>query len=237
MDEEVVKKVFRNELKRLNGAKHERIIELYGISLDIEKQTFYLVMEFANNGTLREYLKKNNLEWPEKIRLASQIAEGMSYLHNIDIIHRDLTTENILIHNENAKISDFGLSRNLLSMAANSHNDVVGKIPFIDSRKLEVGENYLYGKKSDTYSMGVLMWEISSNGRPPFSDDKNPVSLMKKIIKKSREAPVPGTPYQYIDLYSKCWDHEPDKRPSMKQILDQLNSLEVNPKYDDCSPG
>ncbi|RIB03427.1 kinase-like domain-containing protein [Gigaspora rosea] len=88
--DEKAQKVFINELKRLNGTNHERIIKFYGISLDKKTRSCYLVMEFANNGTLREYLQKNKLEWPEKIQLASQIAEGMSYLHSIEIIHRDL---------------------------------------------------------------------------------------------------------------------------------------------------
>ncbi|KAF0515417.1 kinase-like protein [Gigaspora margarita] len=90
-------------------------------------------------------------------------------------------TLNILIHNGNVKISDLGLSRNLHSMAVNSHSGVVGVALFIDPRKHE-DENY-------------------SN---------------------LREDPIAGTPKQYIDLYSKCWDHEPNKRPSMKQILDQF---------------
>ncbi|CAG8836902.1 43708_t:CDS:2, partial [Gigaspora margarita] len=113
-------KLFLNEIKRLNESNHKRIIKFYGISLDKEKQACYLVMEFANNGTLREYLQKNKLEWPYKIQLASQITEGMSYLHSVEIIHHDLHTLNILIHNGNVKISDFGISKNLNSIVATS---------------------------------------------------------------------------------------------------------------------
>ncbi|RIB18238.1 kinase-like domain-containing protein, partial [Gigaspora rosea] len=185
-----------------------------------------LVMEYANNGTLREFLKKSNLEWPEKIRLASQITEGMSYLHSKNIIHRDLHTLNILIHNVNVKISDFGLSKNLNSITTTSSKEFCGVIPFIDPRKLE-DPKYQYDQKSDVYSIGVLLWEISSNGRPPFSQssNNNPLYLLSEITRGVRETPTEGTPRRYIDLYSECWDYEPNNRPSMKQIFEQLNDL------------
>ncbi|KAF0501371.1 kinase-like protein [Gigaspora margarita] len=227
--DEKAQKLFINELKQHSRTNHERIIKFYGISLDMTEKTNYLVMEYANNGNLREYLRKNELEWPEKIRLTRQIAEGISYLHEIDITHRDLHTSNILIHNKNVKISDFGFSKKLNSIAIIS-SKFYGAIPFIDPCKLE-DQNYPYDKKSDVYSFGMLMWEISSNGRVPFNQGYDPY-LPLRIIQGLREKPITVTPRQYIDLYSKCWDHEPKKRPLMEQISPQLISLQLEPKYD-----
>ncbi|KAF0408743.1 kinase-like protein [Gigaspora margarita] len=231
--DEKAQKIFRNELKQLDRSSHVRIINFYGISLDMKEKTHYLVMEYANNGTLRKYLQNKKLVWPKKIQLAGQIAEGMSYLHSIDITHRDLHTSNILIHDGNIKISDFGNSKYLNSIAATSSKEFCGVIPFIDPRKLE-NPKYPYDKKSDVYSIGVLMWEISSDGQPQFSQngDNNPIGLLLGITRGSREKPIAGTPKQYIDLYLKCWGYEPNERPSMAEILQQLNSLELDPKYD-----
>ncbi|RIB25449.1 kinase-like domain-containing protein [Gigaspora rosea] len=146
-----------------------------------EEKTHYLVMEFANNGTLRKYLQNNKLEWPKKIQLACQIAEGMTYLHSIDITHRDLVD-------------------------SNERKGFFGVIPFIDPQKLGNPE-YSYDKKSDVYIIGVLMWEISSNGQDPFKQSHNYDPLLAlRIIQGSREKPISGTTKQYIDLYSKCWD-------------------------------
>ncbi|CAG8615377.1 807_t:CDS:2, partial [Cetraspora pellucida] len=225
--DEKTQKLFINELKQLSRSNHERIIKFYGISF---KKIPYLVMEYADNGTLREYLRKNKLEWPEKIQLARQIAEGMSYLHDIDITHRDLHTANILIHKKEIKISDFGFSKNL-NTATVTNSKLCGIFPFIDPCKLN-DLKYRYDKKSDVYSIGVLMWEISSNGTVPFDNQGYDPSLPLKIIQGSREKPILGTPIQYIDLYSKCWDHEPNKRPSMSEIFQQLNFLKLDPKYD-----
>ncbi|CAG8759929.1 25563_t:CDS:2 [Gigaspora margarita] len=113
------------------------------------------------------------------ISLAGQIAEGMSYLHSIDITHRDLHTSNILIHDGNIKISDFGNSKYLNSIVATSSKEFCGVIPFIDPRKLE----------------------NPNDGQPPFSqnDDNNPIGLLLGIT---------------------------------REILQQLNSLEFDPKYD-----
>ncbi|CAG8759246.1 12433_t:CDS:1, partial [Ambispora leptoticha] len=102
-------------------------------------------------------------------------------------------TLNILIHDKNVKISDFGLSKNLNSTVATSSKGFYGVIPFIDPRKLE-NPQYPYDKKSDVYSIGVVMWEISSNGQPPFSQSScnNPLGLLLKITTGSREKPIAG---------------------------------------------
>ncbi|KAF0515416.1 kinase-like protein [Gigaspora margarita] len=210
MDKET-ERLFMNELQQLSRQNHERIIKFYGLCLSkYNKKSTYLVMEYAENGNLREYLR-NNLEWPEKIRLAKQITEGMSYLHDLDIIHY-------------VKISDF--SKNLNSIATS-----IGIIPFIDPQKLK-DSRYLYDRKSDIYSIGVIMWEISSNVSAPFRQKDRLNDLRSSIINGSREEPITRTPARYIILYSKCWNNEPCKRPPMKQNFQQLNSLELDPKYD-----
>ncbi|CAG8669866.1 7898_t:CDS:2 [Acaulospora morrowiae] len=89
-------KNFLNELKLHSSLEHDHIIKFYGVSQDSESENnIYLMMEFANEGNLRNYLlkKKDNLMWEEKIRLAIQLAEGISYLHyEQNIAHLDLVT-------------------------------------------------------------------------------------------------------------------------------------------------
>ncbi|CAG8665046.1 11906_t:CDS:2, partial [Racocetra fulgida] len=78
-------KMFLNELKLHSQVSHPQIIKFYGIS-----NAYYLLMEYANDGTLRQYLKSAILSWGKKVELAVQIVEGMLYLHNKKITHRDL---------------------------------------------------------------------------------------------------------------------------------------------------
>src|SRR4051812_20481396 len=101
------------------------------------------------------------------------------------------------------KLADFGLSRRLAEVS--TRNDIVGKIPYIDPQHYQVNKNYNHkpNKKSDVYSVGVLLWEISS-GRTPFESYSNNIQrigLMLEILKGKREIPVYDTPSYYINIY------------------------------------
>ncbi|CAB5366780.1 unnamed protein product [Rhizophagus irregularis] len=106
---------FIHELKmHMHLDYSERIIRCFGISLDPKTNEYLLIMQYANSGDLQNYLKNNfkNLTWNDKEKLAFQIADGLNYLHYENILHRDLHSKNIVIHESNAKITDFGISKN-----------------------------------------------------------------------------------------------------------------------------
>ncbi|POG75328.1 hypothetical protein GLOIN_2v990485 [Rhizophagus irregularis DAOM 181602=DAOM 197198] len=85
---------------------------------------------------------------------------------------------------------------------------------------------YSISEKSDIYSIGVLLWEISS-GQPPFyvEDEEYDVGLAVEISQGLRETVVPDTPEEYVKIYTKCWDGEPDNRPTIYQVVDWLNAI------------
>src|SRR5581483_6021378 len=85
-------------------------------------------------------------------------------------------------------------------------------------------QSYKRGKKSDIFSLGVLLWEISS-GEIPCKD----CASVKEYRKKGyRDSPFPETPEMYVQLYSACWSENPEERPSCKQIHKQLKLLSDN---------
>ncbi|RIB07981.1 kinase-like domain-containing protein [Gigaspora rosea] len=89
----------------------------------------------------------------------------------------------------------------------------------------DVYVRYNLTQKSDIYSLGVVLWEISS-GKPPFRSFIPRESLAIHILKGNREEPMEkDTPQQYIELYKKCWDNVPDKRPEMNEILEILTNI------------
>ena len=115
-------------------------------------------------------------------------------------------------------IADFGLSKHLADIKSNSA--VLGMLAYIDPQ-CYINRKYKRNAKSDIYSFGGLLWEISS-GKPPFSE----ISI-SDIIKGIRESPVNNTPVDYQQLYEDCWNEDPNKRPDIDEVYRVLNQLKL----------
>ncbi|KAF0546320.1 kinase-like protein [Gigaspora margarita] len=155
------------------------------------------------------------------MNLAKGIAFGLKFLHENNIIHRDLHSKNILIHEDKPIIADFGLSKNV--------NDVTSNLSLHGFRKYMdpqcfLTSNYKRNQKSDIYSFGMILWEISS-GRPLTKSD----SFNSTIISESREADIEGTPIEYVVLYKKCWKTKPDERPEAEEVFKKLENMKLYP--------
>ncbi|CAB4426615.1 unnamed protein product [Rhizophagus irregularis] len=213
---------FVKELKNLKKASfHQNINKFFGISKEPLSNKYAMVLEFANQGNLREYLKNNFkfLEWSDKIQMSLDIVCGLKYLHSKQIIHRDLHAKNILVNNNRLMIADFGTSKQLSESSSNSTNSTANGLgmPEYNEPQLFKIINYKKDKKSDIYSLGVLLWEISS-GRSPFPGYSRIVLGSHISYLDLREEPVKGTPLEYQQLYQKCWNGDPDLRPDIEEV-------------------
>lgn len=110
-------------------------------------------------------------------------------------------SENIFIHSDNIRLGDFGLSKSMIVDTVTSFSKTYGSMRYSDPRFLYDPENYTRTEASDVYSVGMLMWEISS-GRLPYQSSGATFALASKIINGHRESIVPGTPKSYIDIYT-----------------------------------
>ncbi|EXX60336.1 uncharacterized protein OCT59_011511 [Rhizophagus irregularis] len=214
---------------------HNNIIRFFGITkyepesennlLNLNRYSF--VMEYADNGTLRKYLKNNfdSITWKDKLNMAYQLASAVSCLHNEGIVHSDLHSNNILVLKNKIKLADFGLSKRIEETSSRQSFKLFGVIPYIDPKRL-MDQEYKLNEMSDIYSVGVLLWELSS-GKPPFYNDGEAydIGLVVEILQGIREEPIPDTPEAYVALYTECWNKEPVLRPAISEVLDQLKAI------------
>ncbi|KAF0504367.1 kinase-like protein [Gigaspora margarita] len=215
-------KDFINDLIQYRKVElHENILKFIGII----KQSTYGIMfihEYANEGTLRQYLDQNfcMLNWFDKLKLAKQLVSAIKCLHESDIVYLNLNPNTIFVHKGNLKLNQFG--------AFQYRNQFLNKfklIQYTDPQYLKHHETYKLNKSSDIYSIGVLLWEISSGIIPFKSELSYGFNLLSAIIYGKRESPIPGTPKKYVKLYTECWRYNSNLRPTIQHVFKELNNI------------
>ena len=178
---------------------------------------------------LRTYLQQNHnqLTWKERVQITDDIIDALHIIHYEKAIHRDLHSGNFLFSqmSQRFEISDLGFC----GPADKSPTSIYGNLPYIAPEVISRKE---YTFKSDIYSIGMLMWEISS-GQPPFSIYEHDLDFAMNIINGMRPKIVPGTPLEYKSLMEQCWDADPLKRPDIHTLVSKI--VEINLHYQNIS--
>ncbi|XP_072051740.1 uncharacterized protein [Amphiura filiformis] len=183
---EYVSKFMPREIDALKITyKHPNLIQLYEVFRSDTK--IYLVIEYAPNGDILSYINEYVLETgcavsEEKSReIFRQIVAGVSHCHQLNVVHRDLKCENILLdENDNVKISDFGFACRFPTNRCNMLSTFCGSYAYAAPEILSA-RNY-DGKLADIWSLGVILYALV-NGRLPFND-QNINSLIEQTKKK-----------------------------------------------------
>ncbi|RHZ67787.1 hypothetical protein Glove_299g37 [Diversispora epigaea] len=160
-------------------------------------------LRYMKNGNLRDFLKQNkSLLWIERLWLLNSFIRGLKVIHNRGFIHRDL-------HPGNLMITEIGKS----SKASRAY----GILPYIAP---EVLNKYQYTQASDIYSVGIIMWIIST-GKIPFALRAYDTELAADIFNGLRPKINRGTPQCYVELMEKCWHKNTAERPNAEMIFYQ----------------
>ncbi|POG62477.1 kinase-like domain-containing protein, partial [Rhizophagus irregularis DAOM 181602=DAOM 197198] len=138
----------------------------------------------------------------------------LSRVHGENVIHRDLHSGNILFRDSKFCISDLGFC----GPADKPLKSVYGNLPYIAPEVIAGKVNTF---KSDIYSIGILMWEISS-GQPPFIKYEHDYDLAINIINGIRPKIISGTPLEYKNLMKQCWDANPSNRPDIEILRKRI---------------
>ncbi|XP_076460494.1 mitogen-activated protein kinase kinase kinase 20-like [Babylonia areolata] len=214
--------VLEKEAQVLSVLSHKNIIRFYGAV--IQDPNFCLVTEYASNGSLYAYLQnpENELDFKQIIKWAEEIARGMHYLHfeaPVKVIHRDLKSKNVVICEDwTCKLCDFGASRFIGSTTKMS---LAGTFPWMAP---EVIQSMPVSESCDTWSYGVVLWELLTHEVPFNGIDGFQVAWL--IVEKGERLMIPSEcPPLFAQLMEQCWDVDPKKRPSFKHILHRLHTM------------
>ncbi|MBW1605629.1 Stk1 family PASTA domain-containing Ser/Thr kinase [Lactobacillus sp. Sy-1] len=176
------KSQFKREAMAISRLNSANIVKVYGFEEADGVQ--YSIMEYVKGTNLKNYIKMHApISVPNVIKIMNQILDAVSVAHQNNIVHRDLKPENVLIDaNQNVKITDFGIAIFSSEKTMTQTNSIIGSIHYLSPEQVR-GE--VATKRSDIYSLGIIMYELLT-GRVPF-DGENPVSI---ALKHSRE-PLP----------------------------------------------
>ncbi|XP_032595434.1 mitogen-activated protein kinase kinase kinase 7-like isoform X2 [Drosophila grimshawi] len=220
--DETVTKEFKKELKNLSRVDHPNIIKLYGVAKDTDSKP-YIIMEYADNGSLYECMKK------AEIRVTYlgihywmlQLAEAVAYMHGLSppVIHRDLKPQNLLLTNNfrTLKICDFGTVRELASKMTTARGTPIYTAP-------EVFEGKKYTEKCDVYSFAIILWQVFSQKEPyNHLGNQEPYTIQNLVCNKDERPDLNQVirfPHReaIIFLIKKCWDRDPTKRWTMQKM-------------------
>ncbi|CAI9114854.1 OLC1v1015663C1 [Oldenlandia corymbosa var. corymbosa] len=236
--------LFINEVIILSQINNRNVVKLLGCCLETEVPL--LVYEFIDNGTLSEHLsdkiKASKLSWDIRLRIATEVAGVLSYLHSVaspPIIHRDIKSANILLdQNYTAKVADFGISR-LLPMGDSQVSTMVqGTHGYLDPEYLQTG---LLTEKSDVYSFGIVLVEILTGRKVLASDGPETEKFLPNYFLSSVKSGELGRVFdgnvnnsENVELLKevaivaeKCVSVKGEDRPYMKDVARELEALRI----------
>ncbi|KAH6782531.1 hypothetical protein C2S51_007824 [Perilla frutescens var. frutescens] len=224
---------FAQEVAILRQVQHENVVRFIGACTKLPH--LCIVTEYMPRGSLYEYLHKNHLalKLPQLLKFAIDVCKGMEYLHQKNVIHRDLKTANLLMDTSNVvKVADFGVAR-----LQNNGGVMTGETGTYRWMAPEVINHQPYDQKADVFSFAIVLWEIVT-AKVPY-DNMTPLQAALGVRQGLRpELPKNAHP-KILILMQRCWEAPPGDRPSFSEIRVELEEIqhEVNDTRDAAPNG
>jgi serine/threonine protein kinase/formylglycine-generating enzyme required for sulfatase activity len=202
----------RQEAEILARLRHPNVVHVYEV---VEHcGCLYLVMEFIDGPTLKDFAAGNPLEPLEAAQLVLTLAETMQAVHEAGVLHRDLKPSNVLVPpSEQIRITDFGLAKLRTSDNLLTTEDSVLGTPSYMSPEQAMGNVQTIEPQTDVYSLGAILYELLT-GRPPFLG----ATVLDTLALIREQPPVPprhlqpGTPRDLQTICLKCLEKAPSQR-------------------------
>lgn len=216
---EAIKDEFAQEVAILREVQHKNVVRFIGACT--KAPHLCIVTEYMPGGSLYDYLHKhhNVLKFSQLLKFAIDVCKGMEYLHQNNIIHRDLKTANLLMDTHNVvKVADFGVAR-----FQNEEGVMTAETGTYRWMAPEVINHQPYDQKADIFSFAIVLWELVT-AKVPY-DTMTPLQAALGVRQGLRpELPQIGHP-ELLQLMQRCWEAVPAKRPAFSEITIELEKL------------
>ncbi len=221
---------FRREAQAAASLSHPNIVSIYDVGQEDGQQ--YIVMEHIGGKTLKDKIRSEApLPAQQAVEIAVQIGKALEHAHANDIVHCDIKPHNILMTKEGqVKVTDFGLARAVSSSTLTYRESIIGSVHYFSP---EQAHGELANKQSDLYSLGIVLYEMTT-GRLPF-EGESPITIALKHIQAKVESPQkmnPNTPPGLERIILKATEKEPaDRYQSATEMLRDLQALSEDPNF------
>ena len=202
----------KREFEIMRKLNHDNIVKIHDVIIDTQFNNIYFIMDYYEYGDLSQFLNKKPLKEKFSRKYMKQLSNGLSYLLENNILHRDLKPQNILLtKNYDIKLTDFGFATHYTKDTI--INTLCGS-PMYMAPEIITRNGYDY--KSDLWSVGIILYEMI-HGYTPF-DVQNFIDLIKEIKKKDIKIKV-NVSNECKDLIYKLCKTNPTERISWEQYF------------------
>ncbi|KAJ9546048.1 hypothetical protein OSB04_025755 [Centaurea solstitialis] len=211
---ENVQREFAQEVYIMRKIRHKNIVQFIGACT--RPPNLCIVTEFMAGGSVYDFLHKQRGQFdvPAILKIAIHVSKGMNYLHENNIIHRDLKSANLLMdENGIVKVSDFGVAR-----VQNKSSVMTAETGTYRWMAPEVIEHRPYNHKADVFSFGIVLWELLTQ-KLPYTN-LTPLQAAIGVVQKGLRPAIPKNAHpEIVALLERCWHQDPSLRPEFSEII------------------
>ncbi|KAM7256077.1 hypothetical protein ACFE04_011818 [Oxalis oulophora] len=239
-----LQKEFAQEVYIMRKVRHKNVVQFIGACT--KPPSLCIVTEFMSGGSVYDYLhkQKGTFKLPSLLKVAIDVSKGMNYLHQNNIIHRDLKAANLLMDENEVrrsfyqysqilvfitspflllqkvvKVADFGVAR--VKAQTGVMTAETGTYRWMAP---EVIEHKPYDHKADVFSFGIVLWELLT-GKLPY-EYLTPLQAAVGVVQKGLRPTMPKNIHPKLsELLEKCWQQDPALRPDFSEIIVVLQQI------------